>query len=122
MSEESGPMTVTEVTEQRCQPYLSQLMKKLIGNRCCLALLRFFVVHPNGRFSKLAITHAVDDNSSRWEIENELKQLVSDGILQTKVENEISFYLLTREDPVRQIILEMAEFDWRHWQMVLEHM
>jgi hypothetical protein len=122
MTEEKSPMTVIEVTKEIGQPYLNQLMKKLIGNRCCLALLRFFVVHPNGRFSKLAITHAVDDNSSQREIEKELKQLVSDGVLQTKVENDISFYLLTREDPVRQIILEMAEFDWRHWQMVLEHM
>lgn len=122
MMEERGPMTIIEATEQKSLPYLSQLMKKLINNRCCLALLRFFVVHPNGRFSKLAIFHAIDDNSSKKEVERDLAQMVSDGILQTKIENDISFYLLTREEPVRQILLEMAEFDWRHWQLVLEHM
>jgi hypothetical protein len=115
-------MTTIEVSKQKEQSYLSQLMKKLIGNRCCLALLRFFVAHPNGRFSKLAITNAVDYNSSQREIESELKQLANDGILQIKIENDIRFYLLTREEPLRQIILEMAEFDWRHWQLVLEHM
>jgi hypothetical protein len=124
MREERSPMTVIEVTntEPKDQPYLSQLMKKLIGNRYCLELLRFFVAHPNGRFSRLAITHAIDDNGSKRETEEALKQMASDGIIQINIENDISFYRLTREEPIRQIILEMAEFDRRHWQMVLEHM
>jgi hypothetical protein len=117
-------MTTIEVTntKPKDQTYLSQLMKKLIGNHCCLALLRFFVAHPNGRFSRLAITYAIDDNGSKRETEAALKQMISDGIVQKNIENDISFYRLTREEPVRQIILEMAEFGWRHWQMVLEHM
>lgn len=115
-------MTITEVMKQKNQPCLGQLIKKLINNRCCLALLRFFVAHPNGRFSKLAIVHAIDDNDSKLEIEKALKQLVDEGILMINIENDISFYLLTREGVVREIILEMGEFDWRHWQLVLEHM
>jgi hypothetical protein len=117
-------MTITEVTstEQNVQSYLSQLMKKLIRNHCCLALLRFFVVHPNGRFSLLAITHAIDDNGGKRETEVALKEMASDGIIQMDVENDINFFRLTRDEPIRQTILEMAEFDWRHWQMVLEHM
>jgi hypothetical protein len=117
-------MTTIEATSTtpKDQTYLSQLMKKLIGNRGCLSLLRFFVVHPNGRFSRLAITHAIDDYRSKWETEDALKKMASDEIIQIIIENGISFYRLTREEPVRQIILEMAEFDWRHWQMVLEHM
>jgi hypothetical protein len=122
MMEGRSSMTIIEATEQKSQPYLSQLMKKLISNRCCLALLRFFVTHPNGRFSRLAIIHAIDDSSSKTEVEKALTQMVGEGILQTNIENEISFFLLTREETVRRIVLEMAEFDWRHWQLVLEHM
>ena len=115
-------MAIIEVAKQKNQPYLSQLMKKLISNRCCLALLRFFLAHPNGRFSRLAIVHAIDDNDSKLEVEKALMHLVDEGILMINIENDISFYLLTREEPVRRAILEMAEFDWRHWQLVLEHM
>lgn len=113
-------MTITEAVKQKYQPCLGSVMKKLISNRCCLALLRFFVAHPNGRFSKLAIVHAIDDSNSRTEIEKDLTQMVNEGILNINIENDISFYLLTREESVRQTILEMGEFDWRHWQLVLE--
>lgn len=115
-------MTIAEVTKQKYQPCLGPIMKKLISNRCCLALLRFFIAHPNGRFSKLAIVHAIDDSNSRTEIEKDLSQMVTEGILNLNIENDISFYLLTREESVRRIILEMGEFEWRHWQLVLEHL
>lgn len=115
-------MTIAEVAKQKYQPCLGPIMKKLISNRCCLALLRFFIAHPNGRFSKLAIVHAIDDSHSRTEIEKDLGQMVTEGILNLNIENDISFYLLTREEGVRGTILEMGEFDWRHWQLVLEHL
>jgi hypothetical protein len=115
-------MALTETTQQNSQPCLGKLVKKLISDRCCLMLLRFFVVHPNGRFSKLAIVHAIDDNNSKTEVEKGLRQMVDEGILMTNIENDVSFYLLTREESVRQSILEMAEFDWRHWQLVAEYM
>jgi len=113
-------MIIAEATKQKNQTCLGPVVKKLIGNRCCLALLRFFVTHPNGRFSKLAIVHAIDDCNSRLEIEKDLAQMVDDGVLNINIENDISFYLLTREESARGIIMEMAEFDWRHWQLVLD--
>jgi hypothetical protein len=115
-------MTITETAKQKTQPSLGPVVKKLINDRVCLSLLRFFVAHPNGRFSKLAIVHAIDDSNSRTEIERDLAQMVDEGILMITIENDISFYLLTREECARQTILEMGEFDWRHWQLVLEHL
>ena len=115
-------MTISEATKQKEQVSVCQLMKKLISNRCCLALLRFFIAHPNGRFSKLAIAHAIDDGDSKLEVESALAKMVDEGILNINIENDISFYLLTREATVRQIVLDMAEFEWRHWQLVLENM
>ncbi len=115
-------MAIIEVTKENKQPYLGKLMKKLISNRRCLALLRFFVVHPHERYSELAITCAIADKDSRPDIQKALAQMVNEGILQSNIENGFNFYRLTREEPVRQTILEMAEFDWRHWQLVLEYM
>jgi hypothetical protein len=114
-------MALTEATRQNTQPCLGQMVKKLINNRCCLTLLRFFVAHPNGRFSKLAIVHAIDDNHNKSEVEKALMHMVDEGILMINIENDVSFYLLTREESVRQSILEMAEFDWRHWQLMLDY-
>ncbi|MCX7911389.1 MAG: hypothetical protein N2506_00265 [Dehalococcoidales bacterium] len=96
-------------------------MRKLIRDRCSLALLRFFVAHPNGRFSKLAIINAIDYHIERPDIERALAQMVEEGILTLTVENSISFYTLTRNEPVRQIVMDLGEFGWRYWQLILEY-
>ncbi len=90
-------MAITETTRQNTQLCLGQMVKKLINNHCCLTLLRFFVAHPNGRFSKLAIVHAIDDNHNKPEVEKSLMQMVDEGVLALKIENDVSFYMLTRE-------------------------
>ena len=114
-------MAITEATRQNTHPCLGQMVKKLISNRCCLTLLRFFIAHPNGRFSKLAVVHAIDDNHHKAEVETALAQMVDEGLLTLNIENDVSFYQMTREEPMRQSILEMGEFDWRHWQLVLDY-
>ena len=118
-------MTITEVrpvTAVTVVPRLSgaELMKQFMSDRCCQGLLRFFVVHPNGRFSKLAVVHAVYDSSTRPQIENALDRLVNDGVIRMTVEHGTAYYLLTRDEPIRQLVLNLAEFDWRQWQR-LEH-
>ena len=102
------------------KPNTSQLLKELVSNRYCQGLLRFFVVHPNGRFSKLAILHALDENGTRPEIENDLNKLVYDGVIKESVENRTCFYMLTNEEPTRHLVLNLAEFDWHQWQR-LDH-
>jgi hypothetical protein len=111
---------IIEVTRRQPRPSASQLMKELISNRYCLGLLRFFVVHPNGRFSKLAIVHALDEDGTRPEIERDLEKLENDGIIKTSIENSTCYYQLTRDEPTRHLIMNLAEFDWRQWQR-LDH-
>jgi hypothetical protein len=113
--------TIIEASKDKSQLYMNQLMKKLVSNRCCLGLLRFFVEHPNGRFSKLAVVHAIDEAGSRLELEKALSQLVEESILKTSVENTVGFYMLTQDEPVRSLVLNLALFNWREWQLVLEH-
>jgi hypothetical protein len=114
-------MTIIEVTKNRNRSCMGLLMKKFVGNRCCLGLLRFFAIHPNGRFSKLAVVHAIDEAGSRLEVEQALKQMADEGILITANENNNTFYMLTKEETMRRLILNMALLDWRDWQLVLEH-
>ena len=115
-------MTIIEITKSKSPSYMGQLMKKFLSNRCCLGLLRFFAAHPNGRFSKLAIVHAIDEAGSRLEVERALEQMVDEGIIKTCNENSVSFYTLTKEETMRRLVLNMSLFDWRDWQLVLEHM
>jgi hypothetical protein len=114
-------MTIIEVTKVKGQSYMGQLMKRLVGNRCCLGLLRFFAAHPNGRFSKLAVIHALDEDDNRPRIENAIEQMIEEGIINSSDEKENTYYMLTKDEVMRKLVINMALFDWRDWQMVLEH-
>lgn len=114
-------MTIIEVNKVKSHSYMGQLMKKLVGNRCCLGLLRFFAAHPNGRFSKLAVIHALDEDDNRPCIENAIEQMIEEGIIKTSEEKDVIYYTLTREEAMRKLVINVALFDWRDWQMVLEH-
>jgi len=116
-------MTIIEIKKQKNnnRSYIEQLMKKLISNRSCLGLLRFFAAHPNGRFSKLSIIHASDDDCTGWEIEQALDEMLNEKILDVYHENGVTYFKLTQEEALRRLVLNMAIFDWRDWQLVLEH-
>jgi hypothetical protein len=120
-NEKGKPMAIIEVTKVKGQSYMGQLMKKLVANRCCLGLLRFFAAHPNGRFSKLAVIHAIDEDDNRLKIEGAIEQMIKEGIIKTSDEKDVVYYMLTKEEAMRKLVINMALFDWRDWQMVLEH-
>ena len=111
-------MTLLEATRNQMKPATGELIRKLTNNRGCLSLLRFFIQHPNGHFSKLAVVHAIDDSGGELEIDNALRQLVVEDILKTNTEKSICFYQLTCEEPKRHILLNLAKFDWHQWQQV----
>jgi hypothetical protein len=47
--------------------------------------------------------------------------MADEGILKTVNDNSNTFYMLTKEESMRRLILNMALLDWRDWQLVLEH-
>ncbi|MDD5338134.1 MAG: hypothetical protein PHG35_01815 [Dehalococcoidales bacterium] len=114
-------MTIIEVKKKKSRSYIEELMKKFISNHHCLGLLRFFAAHPNGRFNKLAIIHAIDDECNRTEMGEALNEMVREEVLDITYENEVALYILTKEEALRRLVLNMAIFDWRDWQLVLEH-
>ncbi len=110
------PVKATETARKKASLDASQLMKEFISDRNCQNLMRFFVAHPNGRFSKLAIVHGIDDCGSRLGVERVLSQLVKEGVLLASVENKTAYYMLTRDEPTRQLVLNLAGFDWHQWR------
>jgi hypothetical protein len=114
------PITIIEVTRRQPRTNAAQLMNELISNRYCLGLLRFFVMHPNGRFSKLAIVHALDEDGTRPEVNRDLDTLVNNHVVYSSYENGTWHYQLTHDEPTRHLALNLADFDWRQWQR-LDH-
>jgi hypothetical protein len=113
-------MTISGVKKSRSS-YIEQLMQKFVRNRSCLGLLRFFASYPDGRFSKLAIIHAIDDECNRPEMDRALEEMVAEKILDISTDNGRKYYSLTQEEVLRRLVLNMAVFEWRDWQLILEH-
>jgi hypothetical protein len=113
-------MTISGV-KKGSSSYIEQLMQKFVRNRSCLGLLRFFASHPDGRFSKLAIIHAIDDECNRLEMGRALEEMVAEKILDVSTDNGREYYVLTKEQVLRRLVLNMAVFEWRDWQLILEH-
>jgi hypothetical protein len=98
---------------------LSQFIRDYAGDQYCLVeLLRFLGQHPNTRFSRLVIIHAL--NSRRLYTEKALKHLVSSGVVRNSVENNVPLYSLTEEESWRNWALDLAKFDWCQWQSLLK--
>ena len=99
--------------------HLTQFIRGYAGDQYCLVeLLRFLGRHPNTRFSRLVIVHAL--SSRRLYTEKALKHLVSNGVVRTYVENNVPLYSLTKEEPRRNWALDLAKFDWCQWQLLLK--
>jgi hypothetical protein len=118
MLERRPPLTTT-VTENETKKSLSQSMQRIVNDCDCLKLLRFFGSHPNSRFNKLAVTHAVDENGSKQKIEKALAQLMEEKVVEVNIENDVCLYHLTREDTMRQTVVDLAELDWLQFQSML---
>lgn len=114
-------MTIAEETTVENYISTDDLTEKFIYNRCGLDILRFFALHPNGRFSTMAVIHAIDEARNRLEVKNTLDRMVEDGILRINVENNTCFYTLATDETVRRTVFSLGAFDWRNWQMILEH-
>ena len=113
-------MTIS-ATENKTRPTLNQFIIEMASDGYCLRLLRFFGLHPSSRFNKLAIIHAVDENGSKLNVEKALSQLIDERVVKINIENDISLYLLTRDEPIRHMVLELAELDWLQAQVLLGH-
>ena len=50
-----------------------------------------------------------------------LEEMVAEKILDISTDNGRKYYSLTQEEVLRRLVLNMAVFEWRDWQLILEH-
>jgi hypothetical protein len=85
-----------------------------------LELLLFFSRHPNARFNRTAVVHAI--TSQQFDTGIALKRLIDKKIVVTFFENGITLYALTKEEPTHTLAAQMNVIDQRQWQVILEHL
>ncbi len=98
---------------------LYQFAKEYMDDHYCLELLQFFGAHPHTRFSKLAVTHALNMSGERIYIERALKYLVEKGTITEVTENNTVFYALTDDETLNSLALAFAKLGWGQWQAML---
>jgi hypothetical protein len=87
---------------------------------CSLELLLFFSRHPNARFNRTAVLHAI--TSKQFDTGIALKQLIDRKMVVTYSENGITLYALTKEEPTHSLAAKLITIDQRQWQVILEHL
>jgi hypothetical protein len=85
-----------------------------------LELLLFFSRHPNARFNRTAVIHAI--TSQQFDTGIALKRLIDKKIVITYFENGITLYALTKEEPSYSLATQMNTINQHQWQIVLEYL
>lgn len=97
---------------------LFTFIKEFADDLNSLELLLFFSRHPNARFNRTAIIHAV--NSRKFESSVALKKLIEKQIIITTFENGVYLYSLTHDEPVYSLAGRLVKIDQGQWQVILE--
>jgi len=112
-------MTVSEIN---IAEKLSQFIKEYADDHCCLELLRFFGGHPNTRFSRLVVVHALNSNPGKLYTKRALRRLADKGVVRTYIENNVPLYSLTEDESLCSLASDLAKLDWCQWQLVLQQL
>jgi hypothetical protein len=105
------------VKEIKIEDQLCIFIKKFCDDLCSLELLLFFSRHPNARFNRSAVLHAV--TNKRFDANTALKKLLDSKVVVTFSENGITLYALTKSEPEHTLASQMLNIDQRQWQVIL---
>jgi hypothetical protein len=97
---------------------VSNFIKSFADDLCSLELLLFFSRHPNARFNRSAVTHAL--TTKQYDTGVALKRLTEQKLIIICLEHGITLYALTKEEPARSLALELINIDQKQWQALLE--
>ena len=88
-----------------------QLIKEYGNDYDCMELLQFFGKYPYTRFNRLAVIHALNNNGNSHRVENALKRLVDNKLVDACSEQGTSLYSLTGEKTLRDVVSKIATLD-----------
>ena len=94
----------------RGEEQLLRFAQEYGGDRLRLEPLEFWGRHANARFSARAVCFAVD--WKRRDVEQALRELVAAGLLESAVENGLTFYSLTTHEDKRGPVMELGSLPW----------
>lgn len=99
---------------------LCNFIKNFSDDLYCLELLMFFSQHPNARFNRSAVLHAL--TIEHFETSISLKRLIAKKIVVTYSENGNTLYGLTKEEPEHSLAVNLINIDQHQWQIILEQL
>jgi hypothetical protein len=106
------------VKEIKIEDKLCIFIKNFCEDLCSLELLLFFSRHPNARFNRSAISHAV--SSKRFDTGIALKKLLDSHVVVSYVENNLTLYALTKAEPEHSLACQLLNIDQGQWSFILE--
>jgi hypothetical protein len=89
------------------------------GTRAKQEVLLFWALHPNARFSKLAVLSAVE--CSRIDVERALTDMVNDKLVDTHCYNGLVTYSLTCNEDIRRMMALFGTLDWSQRRIIFDH-
>jgi hypothetical protein len=106
------------VKEIKIEDKLYIFIQTFCDDLCGLELLLFFSRHPNARFNRSAISHAV--LSKRFDTGIALKKLIDNHLIVVYLENNVTLYSLTKEEPSHSLACQLLNIDQGQWPVILE--
>jgi len=89
---------------------LLRFLEQYAGDRLKTELLAFWGRHPNAKFTRSAISCALD--CKKLDMDRALKDMVERGLVDMHKHNGVTFYSLTANEERRRVALELAALGW----------
>jgi len=112
-------MGVETVRDIQIEEKLNSFIKEFSQDLCSLELLLFFSRHPHARFNRTAVLHA--STAKNYDTNAALKVLVDKKIVISHIENGVTLYTLTKNEPAHSLAIQLVSIDQHQWQIILEH-
>jgi hypothetical protein len=107
------------VRDIQIEDKLGRFIKEFSEDLCSLELLLFFSRHPHARFNRTALSHSLTTHKS--DINTALNTLLEKKIVISCLENGITLYALTKEEPAHTLASQLVTIDQHQWQAILVH-
>ena len=79
----------------------------------------FWALHPNARFSRLAVLSAME--CSKLDAERALAHMVNNELVNMRSDNGLTIYSLTPSENIRQMLAQFSALDWAQRQIMFAH-
>jgi hypothetical protein len=98
---------------------LSVFLDKCGDTRAKQELLLFWALHPNARFSRLAVLSALE--CSKLDAERALAYMVDIELVNKHSDSGLITYSLTLSEKIRQMLVQLDALDWHQRHEIFSH-